>query len=254
MATVPANWYTEFFNEDYALIYRDRLSPDATEREAEFVVRALGLREGDRALDLACGHGRHAAALAKRGIILTGLDLNEDYLRVARDEAERAGVEIETVHADMRDIPFTDEFDAVINMFTAFGYFDSEDEDARVLQAVANSLKTGGQFLLDTINREWVLSNYVQNEWRADDDGTTYLERREFDLVTGRNRVTFSIIASDGSRRESPGHSVRLYTLTELVRLLDSAGLHLAAVYGDYDAAPYHIDTPRMIAVAGKRR
>ena len=109
--------------------------------------------------------------------------------------------------------PFADEFDAVINMFTAFGYFDSEDEDVRVLKAVANSLKSDGKLLLDTINREWVLSNYVQNDWHTDPDGNTYLEHREFDLATGRNRVTFTIVTEDGTRRDSPGHDVRFYTL-----------------------------------------
>ena len=252
MTDIGYGWYTEFFNEDYPRIYSERLSEDATERETAFAVRALGLREGDRVLDLACGHGRHAAALARRGMVVTGQDLNEDYLRTAREDAAGAGVEVETVHSDMRDIPFDGEFDAVINMFTAFGYFESEDEDARVLEAVAKALKGGGKLLLDTINREWVLSNYVQNDWRTDDGGNTYLERRGFDLVTGRNRVTFSIVTPDGTRRESPGHDVRLYTLTELVRLLGGAGLRLSAVYGDYGSAPYAIDAPRMIVVAAK--
>ena len=252
MTHIGTDWYTKFFNEDYPKIYCERLSQDATERETAFVVDALGLRDGNRVLDLACGHGRHAVALAQRGMVVTGQDLNEDYLRMAREDAARAGVEIETVHGDMREIPFTDEFGAVINMFTAFGYFDSEDEDVRVLEAVANSLKSDGQLLLDTINREWVLSNYVQNDWHTAADGNTYLEHREFDLVTGRNRVAFSIVTADGSRRDSPGHDVRLYTLTELVRLLDAAGLHLSTVYGDYDGRPYHIDTPRMIVVATK--
>ncbi len=252
MTAIPSNWYTEFFNEDYPKIYRERLSQEATEQETAFVLRALGLREGDRVLDLACGHGRHAVDLARRGMVVTGQDLNEDYLQMAQEDAARSGVEIETIHSDMRDIPFTDEFDAVINMFTAFGYFDSEDEDVRVLQAVTNALKDGGKLLLDTINREWVLSNYVQNDWHTDGDGNTFLEHREFDLVTGRNRVTFSIVTADGTRRESPGHDVRLYTLTELVRLLDAAGLRLSATYGDYDGAPYAINTPRMIVVATK--
>ena len=252
MTEMPTNWYTEFFNEDYPKIYRERLSQEATERETAFVVRAVGLQEGDRVLDLACGHGRHAVALAQRGMVVTGQDLNEDYLRTAEEDAARSGVEIETVHGDMRDIPFTDKFDAVINMFTAFGYFDSEAEDLRVLLVVANALKTGGKLLVDTINREWVLSNYVQNDWHTDDDGNTFLEHREFDLVTGRNHVTFSILNADGTRRDSPGHDVRLYTLTELTRLLDIAGLRLSGTYGDYGAAPYAINTPRMIVVATK--
>ena len=121
-----------------------------------------------------------------------------------------------------------------------------------MLQAVSTALKDGGKLLLDTLNREWVLSNYVQNDWHTDDDGNTVLEHREFDLVTGRNRVTFSIVTADGTRRDSPGHNVRLYTLTELVRLLDIAGLQLSATYGDYAGAPYAINTPRMIVVATK--
>ena len=252
MTADGSNWYTEFFNEDYLKIYSDRLSDDVTERETSFVVDSLGLRKDARVLDLACGHGRHAIALAQRGLVVTGQDLNADYLRRAHEDAERAGVEIETVHGDMRDIPFTSEFDAVINMFTAFGYFDSEDEDVRVLKGIANSLKEGGQLLLDTINREWVLANYVQNDWHTDDDGNTFLEHREFDLVTGRNRVTFSIVTADGTRRDSPGHDVRLYTLTELVRLLEAAGLWVSAAYGDYDGSPYAINTPRLIVVATK--
>ncbi len=252
MTSIPSNWYTEFFNEDYLKIYSERLSHDVTERETSFVVDSLGLQEGARVLDLACGHGRHAIALARRSMVVTGQDLNEDYLRKARADAVREGVEIETVHGDMRDIPFTSEFDAVINMFTAYGYFDSDDEDVRVLQSVGNSLKGDGQLLLDTINREWVLANYVQNDWHTDDDGNTFLEHREFDLVTGRNHVTFTIVTADGTRRESPGHDIRLYTLTELVRLFEASGLRVSATYGDYDGSPYAINSPRMIVVATK--
>ena len=252
MTEAASNWYTEFFNEDYLKIYSERLSHDVTARETDFVVESLGIQVGARILDLACGHGRHSIALAQRGMVVSGQDLSEDYLRKAREGAALAGVDIETVHSDMRDIPFTDEFDAVINMFTAFGYFDSEDEDVRVLQAVANSLKRGGTLLLDTINREWVLANYVQNDWHTDDDGNTFLEHREFDLITGRNHVTFSIVTADGTRRESPGHDVRLYTLTELVRLLDAAGLRMSATYGDYEGSPYAINSPRMIVAATK--
>ena len=146
MTHIGTDWYTKFFNEDYPKIYCERLSQDATERETAFVVDALGLRDGDRVLDLACGHGRHAVALAQRGMVVTGQDLNEDYLRMAREDAARAGVEIETVHGDMREIPFTDEFDAVINMFTAFGYFDSEDEDVRVLRPSPTPWRAAGSY------------------------------------------------------------------------------------------------------------
>lgn len=251
--TEPQNpWYKSFFDEDYPKVYQERLSEDATSSEVAFVERALGLKDGDRVLDLACGQGRHAVALAKRGMVVTAQDLTEDYLYAAQVAAEAAGVEIQTVHDDMRRIPFTGEFDAVINMFTAFGYLESEYEDMKVLRAVANALKPGGRLLMDLLNREWVVSNYIQKEWRADADGTLYLEHRALDLVTGRNRVSFTIVTPDGTRRELPGHDIRLYTLTELTKMLDNAGLQLSTVYGDFDGSPYAIDTRRMIVVAGK--
>ncbi len=245
-------WYTKFFDEDYPKVYQERLSEDATDREVGFVEGILGLKVGDRVLDLACGQGRHAVALAQRGMVVTAQDLTEEYLRTAQEAAQATGVEIETVHSDMREIPFTDEFDAIINMFTAFGYLESEDEDMKVLHAVANALKPGGRLLMDLLNREWVVTNYVQKEWRTDPDGNTILEDREFNLMTGRNRVSFSIVTPDGARRELPGHDIRLYTLTELGKLLADAGLQLSALYGDFDGSPYAIDTRRMIVVAGK--
>ncbi len=251
MAEQNNPWYKKFFDEDYPKVYQERLSEDATAHEVAFVERTLGLKVGDRVLDLACGQGRHAIALAQRGMVVTAQDLTEEYLRDARDAAKAAGVEIETVQSDMREIPFTGEFDAVINMFTAFGYLESEDEDMAVVRAVANALKPGGQLLMDLLNREWVVSNYIQKEWRTDPDGNFILEDREFNLVTGRNRVSFTIVTPEGTSRELPGHDIRLYTLTELGKMLDVAGLQLSAVYGDFNGSPYAIDTRRMIVVAG---
>ena len=252
MAKEQPPWYTKFFDENYPKVYQERLSEDVTAREVTFVERALGLKEGDRVLDLACGQGRHAVALAQRGMVVTAQDLTGEYLRDARYAAAAAGVEIETVHSDMREVPFTDEFDSVINMFTSFGYLESEDEDMKVLYAIANALKPDGRLLMDLLNREWVISNYIQKEWRSDAGGNLILEDRELDLVTGRNRVSFTIVTPEGARSDLPGHDIRLYTLTELGKMLDEAGLLLSAVYGDFDGSPYGIDTRRMIVVVGK--
>ena len=129
MTAIPSNWYTEFFNEDYPRIYRDRLSQDATERETEFVVRALGLRKGEpRARSrLWARASRRGAGPSRDGRHGTGPERRLPTNGRRGRCTVRAGIEIETIHSDMRAIPFTDEFDAVINMFTAFGYFDSED-------------------------------------------------------------------------------------------------------------------------------
>jgi SAM-dependent methyltransferase len=190
--------------------------------------------------------------LAADGLAVTALDLSAEYLALIDKAAAADGLRIETVCSDMRRIPFNNRFDAVINMFTAFGYLENEAEDAKVLKAVAGALKPGGRLLMDMLNREWVVANYIQNDWHDGEDGTLYLEHRELDLVTSRNHVTFTAIAKDGSRREIVGHHVRLYTLREMIQLLADAGLAFEAVYGGFEGETYAITTRRMIIVAQK--
>ncbi len=250
--TTQSPWYVNFFDDDYPRIYRSRLSSDNTAHEVDFVERVLVPRPGSRILDLCCGQGRHAVELAKRGHSVVAQDLAESYVDAARNAAHEAGVELEGVCSDMRVIPFESEFDVVINMFTAFGYLESETEDAGVLSAVEKALKPGGKLLLDMLNREWVVNNYVQNEWRREDDGTLYLEHRNLDLLTSRNRVSFTIIGPDGVQRRTTGHDIRLYTLTEIGAMLRAAGLTFRGVLGGYEAEPYAIETRRMIVVAEK--
>jgi SAM-dependent methyltransferase len=245
-----APWYRSFFGDDYLEVYGPHFSPEGAEREAGFVERALGLRPGERVLDLCCGPGRHALVLAGRGLQVTALDLSQQYLERVAAEASRRGIEIETVHADMREPGFEDRFDGVINMYSSFGYLESEAEDAKVLRGVARALRPSGRALFDLINREWVIRNQVADDSHTGDDGTVYLEHRELDLVASRNHVTFVAVAKDGSRRDLGGHHIRLYTLTEMIGMLSAAGLRFARAYGGYDGEEYAVDTRRMIVVA----
>ncbi len=247
-----APWYVEFFEEDYRAAYGSTLTEERSDAEAAFASWALDLSAGQEVLDLCCGHGRHALRLAAAGMKVTGQDLNGDYLAEARAAASEKGLSLELVQGDMREIPFSGRFDAVINMFSAFGYLESEAEDQKALEAVHGALKPGGAFLVDLINREWVITNFEEKDWRVDEDGTTILERRRLDLLSSRNYVSFSIIGSDGTRRESSGHRMRLYTLTEMAGMLGRAGLLLEKTFGDYDAGAYSINSRRMILAARK--
>jgi ubiquinone/menaquinone biosynthesis C-methylase UbiE len=210
------------------------------------------LKPGASVLDLCCGQGRHAVNLAKRGLKVTGLDLNSEYLELAQHAAQASNVQLETVAADMREIPFENKFDAIVNMYSSFGYLESEAEDLKVLESAAKALKQGGRLLLDMLNREWAVANYIQNDWHSGGDGTLYVERRDLDLATSRMHVKFTIVGPDGGRRDSVGHHIRLYTLTETTRLLQQVSLNVTAVFGGFDAEPYAVDTRRMIVLAQK--
>ena len=146
----------EFFGDDYRAAYRSTLTDERSDAETAFAAWTLGLSAGQEILDLCCGHGRHALRLAEAGMKVTGLDLSEKYLAEARNAAEERGIPLELVRGDMRHIPFVRRFDAVINMFSAFGYLESEADDQQVLEAVHDALKPGGSALIDMLNREWV--------------------------------------------------------------------------------------------------
>ena len=243
-------WYESFFGQDYLDVYGYQFTAERAGLEAGFAIKVLGLKPGDRVLDLCSGQGRHAVPLAAAGLHVTALDFSREYLDLASEAAKAAGVQIETVHADMRDIPFEDHFDAMINMFSSFGYLESEAEDARVLDAVRCSLRPGGVALLDLLNRDWVIANYETEDSHTDPDGTLYLEHRRLDLETSRNHVSFTVVSPDGTRREVDGHHIRLYTLREVRGMLAGAGLIYEGVHGGYEAEPYGIETRRMIVVA----
>ena len=236
-------WYVDFFGSDYQEAYGHTFTRERTEKEVLFVERTLGLSPNSHLLDLCCGQGRHSVLLASHGLKVTGQDLSREYLEQAGQSAKEQGVHLDLLCKDTRDIPFKD----------AFGYLESDEENLKVLKAVREALKPGGRVLLDMINREWVVSNYDQSDWRQGEDGSLYLEHREFDLATSRNHVTFTIIKPDGTRKETVGHHIRLYTLTETLKLLSKAGLYFVEAYGGFDGEAYSIDTRRMIVVAEKR-
>jgi SAM-dependent methyltransferase len=252
MASQGSAWYVDFFRSDYLNVYGHMFTEERAEKESAFVASALGLKAGASVLDLCCGQGRHSIRLAKRGLRVMSLDLNAEYLELAKQAAATAKVEIETVAADMREIPFEDKFDAIVNMYSSFGYLESEAEDLKVLESAAKALRPGGQLLLDMLNREWAIDNYIQNDWHTGADGTLYVERRDLDLAASRMHVHFIVVDPNGGRRESIGHDIRLYTLTEMTRLLERVGIGVTAVFGGFDSEVYGIGTRRMIILGRK--
>ena len=252
MPDAPA-WYVDFFSDAYLQVYGPALTEERTAREVAFIESVLSPKPGDRVLDLCCGTGRHAMLLAQHGLDVVGQDLNEEYAAEATHRAHATGLpNVHFIARDMRDIPYDGHFDAVINMFTAFGYFESDEDNYAVLRAVHRALRPGGHFLLDTLNREWVIANQTPQERHARPDGSVLIEKRSFSLETGRNHVAFAVEAGgDGSAARSLGaHDIRLYTLAEMARMLAEVGFRFERAYGGFDAAPYGIASRRMIVLA----
>lgn len=233
------NWYETAFRKQYLDLYYRR-DDEAARGEASFAARALGLGEGGRVVDVACGAGRHARALGALGFRVTGIDLSKDLL------AEAQGVE--RVRADMRALPFRGAFDAATSFFTSFGYFDDAGNAAAVA-SIAGALRPGGMLLLDFLNAVAVEAHLVP-ESREERDGRKYHVRRRIE----DGRVIKDVVIEEEGLTLSYSESVRLYPHHDLVNLLKEAGLSVIASYGGFDGRDFTTDAPRCILVARKTR
>ncbi|MBO0780725.1 MAG: methyltransferase domain-containing protein [Ktedonobacteraceae bacterium] len=243
-------WYERFFGKDYLRIYEPFLTPEKTAREVSAITDLLNLPPGSTILDLCCGYGRHTLPLAQLGYQMTGLDINEEFLQRGRQAAEEENLLIHWIRSDMRQIPAHQEFDAIINIFTSFGYLASEEENQKVLEQVQHALKPDGLFLLETVYQPRVLRAFTPHGITHYDDGLIVVEERRIDLFSSRNEVHITMFFPDG-RRSEQRQSIRIYTLSELARMLNAAGMRLLAYYGGLDGSPLTLDS-RLVVLSQK--
>lgn len=240
-------WWQSFFDEDAGKIMFTEEAWRRAEQGCDALVSLLGLQPGARILDLACGPGRFALPLARRGFHVVGLDRSEVYLTQARAEAQEQGLHIQLIQGDMRSIPFESEFDAVINLFTSFGYFEKEEEHLQVLKEVRKCLKPGGRFLLEFQNRDWLIRHFQARDWREYKDFIV-LEERKLDLE--RNRLEARWIMLRSTERKEYSLSLRLFTLAELLGLFAQARLKVLGYYGGLRQEPLSLETNRLTILA----
>jgi cyclopropane fatty-acyl-phospholipid synthase-like methyltransferase len=202
-------------------------SPDAVAAaaaETRFIWKALGLKRGSRVLDIPCGTGRHAIRLARRGASVVGVDITPAYLREARRAAGRLST-ARFMRADMRRIPMRGEFDAAINLWTSFGYFDKPSDDVKTLRAVARALKPGGLFLIDTADITTIRRRFQSRSWNRRADGAYVLEDAVY--VGGWDPKvinTWTVLRAGKPTRRSR-FVVRAYDRARLCAALREAGL-----------------------------
>lgn len=216
------------------------------EAEVDAVLR-LARPRGRRALDLGCGPGRHALALARRGFAVTGIDRTQGLLDEARRRADDEGLALTLRHDDLRTAPLGGPFDLAVSLFTSFGYFEDPADDVALLRRVHESLAPGGALVVELMGAEVLSRIFTPRDWQ-ERDGRFLLQEHEvrgdFDWIESR----WIIVDDDGVHEHRFGH--RLYAGATLREALVDAGFSRVALYGDLTGTRYDQQATRLVACA----
>lgn len=244
-------WWNRYFDTGYLVEFAPLFDLEQERLQVARLVELLALPAGSRVLDLACGQGRHAHLLAEAGFDVDGVDLSRELLKRARERG--VGATLRYTRGDMRRLPlrWRGRFDAVVNLFTSFGFFDDAADDAKVIRGVARVLKRGGVFVFQAGSRDGLSDRFLAGDAWTNADGTVVEQRRAFDPVTG----ILSVRATWTRKRrvERREHHIRLYTATRMAELMDGAGLVLESAWDGFADRPLTRRSHEMLLVARKR-
>jgi len=245
-----AEWFDDknFWKKLYPFLF----APEQFEKAQEEVEKILCLTSfrGDSVLDLCCGPGRHAILMAKRGLSVTGVDKSPFLLRKARERARKENIRVKWKQQDMRHFLLPESFDLILSMFTSFGYFDTQEDDEKVLSNVFQSLKSQGTFIVDVVGKEILAKIYQPIHAKDLPDGSLLVERHEIVEDWSRIKNEWIVVKEETVYRFK--FDLRVYSGQELKERLVEAGFSEVHLYGDLDGNPYSPEAKRLIATAKK--
>lgn len=244
-------WWKDFFDEDYIRVWGSFTNAERTASEVDGLWQLLELHEGSRLLDAPCGFGRLSRTLAERGAIVLGVDQSETLLQHA--EKERGSLNTERLryrHHDLRQRLPESGFDAAINVFSSLGY-GTEEDDLAILRNLRSALRPGGRLLVETAHRDLTVANLARGSGLSQrlPDGTLVIHEHTFDPVAGRASVTWFWSGPAGSGQKSA--SIRVYSATELVALVERAGLRFRSAHSGCSPEPFKFEPPDLSARLG---
>lgn len=242
-------WYIEAFQEWYSIVYYHRDDKEAQE-QVEFACSELGLTRKSRVLDLCCGYGRHLKFLSERLSFVVGLDLSLYLLREAQGNNSMHNTCF--LRGDVRYLPFCSQsFNAVLNLFTSFGYFEEHNDNLKQLEQISIILKKKGLLLFDYFNpllvqkiknieTEKIYKSYIIKENRCYDETNKILKKH------------ICIYSNDLQLKKSYTENVKVYNLNELFEMFLSCHLTVKKIYGSYKKESYNSESPRLIIIGEK--
>jgi SAM-dependent methyltransferase len=235
--TAEMPWHDQdCFWETFGPLMFTRKTIEAATQDVEHIIAMLKLKPGAEICDLCCGVGRHSLELARRGFRVTSVDRTMHYLEQAREKAVSEGLDIEFIHEDARNFRRPEAFDAAINLFTSFGYFEQQHENMAMLENIHASLKSSGKLLMELMGKEVLARLFQERDWRQEDDAILLEERK-----VGKNWEYIEsrwILFKDGKKYEQTIYP-KLYSAVELYEMLNRCGFTSMETFGGLDGSPY---------------
>ena len=235
------NWFNTWFDSPYYhILYKNR-----NEEEAQVfmdnITNYLNMPENGTILDLACGKGRHSIYLNKLGYQVTGVDLSENSIAIAN---ESSNVSLRFKTHDMRK-PMNETYDAVFNLFTSFGYFDTYEDNIKTLKAIKDSINEYGFGVIDFFNADFIIENLVAEETK-EIDGITFNIKR----FVENKKIIKEIRFSDKGESFYFTEKVSAFTLSDFESMMEEAGIYLLEIFGDYKLKKfYKTQSERLIMI-----
>lgn len=239
-------WFENWFDSPYyPLLYQKRNMEEAE----NFITNLLDYllpKPDSKILDLACGEGRHSFFLAKKGFDVTGIDLSERSIQIAK---ENNAYNVRFSIADMRTFSLDTSFDYVFNLFTSFGYFQQTEDNLEVLKRIKLHLQNSGRLVIDFLNKTVVEKNLVGKENKIV-DGISFDISREIKDAKVVKTIAFKV---DG-QKQVYHEKVQLFSLQDFEQMFTHVGFEIVQTFGNYDLQPFDAEnSPRLIIIAKKK-
>lgn len=245
MTDTEDNWYKSWFNtKDYLDLYKHRDSHDAL-KIVSLIFDNIELPKGSNVLDLACGAGRHSVLFAKKGLMVTGIDLSAFLIKQAKIHLEKDYInfrdKLKFEIRDMRDIKHVNEFDLVVNLFSSFGYFRDDNENEKVIKSISKALKPRAYFVIDFLNSVRLINKLVPYDIKRS-GGKYIVQVRK--ILDGFVEKEILIFRNSGGSSEYPllnhfNERIKLYSLEDFREMFSKSGLKIMHTFGNYDGSAF---------------
>ncbi len=248
---IDPQWYRKIWSLDIL----DMSWVEMTVEQVDFLAWALKLQGHERILDLACGYGRHAIELARRGFTVTGVDITPAYVDYASAMAQKEGLPASFVCADLRDICYENAFDVVLNLADgAIGYLENDEENLKIFDRIAAALKPGGKHAMGICSGDYARRHFPRRHWEA---GSKSLALADFTWDAANSRMIYSGYTLPYDQPlvkpvEGGATSARLYTLAELHAILRERGMTIRQAFEGYRDCPATEDSFEIVVVSEK--